>query len=140
MHQYTESGLNNIYLNNGYQFDNGSLELQDRWNLHYVIANQIIDQKAKLTPDEFKYLRTEIKATQAVIGKALGVCTSTVRNWEHGRSEISPIADRMMRLMYRSCAADKTNLIELVNDLMQCETNNQKIVCSYSNRWKVRSH
>ena len=137
MHRYTESGLNNIWLNNGYQLSEGCLALEDKWNLHYVIAKQIINQKGKLSPDEFKYLRTEIKATQAVIGKALGVCESTIRNWEHNRSEISPIADRMMRLMYRSCADDKADLLKLLNGLMNEDSKKQKIVLNYTNAWRA---
>jgi len=117
MYHYTESGLNNIYLNNGYQYADDSLLLEDRWNLHYVIACKLIEKKGKLSPKEFKYLRNEINATQATLANALGVCESTVRNWERGRSEISPIADRMIRLIYRSCADDKVDLIELVNNL-----------------------
>ncbi len=71
MYHYTESGLSNIWLCNGYHLENTYLEVNKKRDLHYVIACKLIDQKTKLSPDEFKFLRTEIEATQAVIASAL---------------------------------------------------------------------
>ena len=135
MHHYTESGLDNVWLKNGYQYDNNNLYLEDKWNLHYTIASELINKQGKLLPHEFKYFRNELEATQATLANALGVCESTIRNWETGRCEISPIADRMIRLTYRSCVNDKVDLLDLINSLALTNESTGKIELSYSNYW-----
>ncbi len=136
MHHYTESGLDNIWLSNGYQIDD-SISVDQPNNLHYTIASHMISLRSKLSPKEFKYLRNDIQATQATFAAVLGISESTIRNWEHGRSEISPIADRMIRMIYRSCAGDDPDVVNLVNDLTVQSGNSSKLIFKYTSRWEL---
>lgn len=104
-YRYTESGLDNIYLVNGYKFvetpRGRGVEIQDMEGLHRAIANILVRERKELTGREFRFLRHEINITQQALAALLGVTVLTVGRWEREEGEgVSGPAQRLIRLLY----------------------------------------
>lgn len=48
------------------------------------------------TADQVRALRDDLRASQAVFARVLGVSAATIRNWEQGRSDPPPWAGRLL--------------------------------------------
>ena len=52
-----------------------------------------------MKPAQLKTLRTRLNLTQTELAKALGVDRNTVTRWEMGLHPISPIAEKLLKLL-----------------------------------------
>jgi DNA-binding transcriptional regulator YiaG len=104
MIQYTASGLDNIWLKNGYKIhDTGhgsGISIHDLDNLHKVIAKGIVEKAAPLTGKEFRFLRIELDLSQKAIGDLMDKTDQMIANWEKGNNDIPVLADAAMRNLY----------------------------------------
>ncbi len=101
-YHYTDSGLNNLWLSNGYEvvktnYGDG-ITIHDLAGLHRAIG-QMLCSKSHLTGAEVRFLRKEMELSQRGLGELLGVTDQAVAKWEkHGN--VPKTADRMIRLIY----------------------------------------
>lgn len=91
-YHYTLCGLNNVYLLNGYEeyetpYGKGVV-INDIDGLHLAIARDIINSPRRLLPEEFRFLRKEMKCSQGSFGLTIGVNEQTIARIEKG--EIQP--------------------------------------------------
>lgn len=104
MYHYTESGLLNVWLTNGYQeIDTPygkAVHIENVEALHIAIADMLIEQPF-LSGREFKFLRTLMDMTQKDIGEFLGVSAQSVALWEK-KSRVSRKEDQMIRAIYQN--------------------------------------
>ena len=106
MYHYQESGLPNIYLENGYRemetaYGRG-IAIEDVEGLHRAIAQDLVEGKSALTGAEVRFIRKFLELTQTQLGAFLGVEDQSVRNWERRGDEAVPTqADRGIRLVFR---------------------------------------
>ena len=104
MYHYTESGLPNVYLVNGFTIetlDGAEYTSIDHMNgLHKTIANAIIDSPKPLTHQEFRFLRIEMNVSQKTLGTRFGVTEQTIARYEKGESSIPRTTDAALRSLY----------------------------------------
>jgi DNA-binding XRE family transcriptional regulator len=104
MYHYTESGLLNVYLRNGYEeIDTPygkAVHISNIDGLHKAIANMLVEQPF-LSGREFKFLRTEMDMTQGELGNFFGVSAQRIGQIE-GHSRVPGRADAMIRAGYRN--------------------------------------
>jgi putative transcriptional regulator len=124
MYHYTESGLSNVWLVNGYAEEQTpygkGVRIDDAAGLHRSIATCLVNDKPHLTGAEIRFLREELDLSQAALAQIVGKDTQSVARWEKGR--VPKMADRMIRFVYASYAtgnADMKELIERLNDADQ---------------------
>ncbi|MCL2296971.1 MAG: helix-turn-helix domain-containing protein [Proteobacteria bacterium] len=123
MYHYTESGLRNIWLANGYREidtpDGIAFAIEDIESLHKAVGRHLLSKK-KLTGTEFRFLRKELGLSQTIAGQYLGVSDQTVAKWEK-EGRISAPAERLMRLLYEEAKLNShpkiKELLETINDL-----------------------
>jgi len=126
MYHYRGAGLDNIYLENGYQEvmygDEKVISVEDVEGLHKVIAGVLIEKSVPLTGQEFRFLRTEMELSQLVLGKLIRVSDQTVAAWEKevtkkvsGPSELLVRALARERLLHRD--GQISDFIEMLVDL-----------------------
>ena len=108
-YHYTESGLDHIWLENGFTLENHPNygELVSIWNvrdLHLAIGRWLIGQPRRLTGAEFRFLRTEMDLSQRALGHLLGVTDQAIAKWEKARQRpvANRAAERLLRLVYSS--------------------------------------
>lgn len=125
MYHYTECGLKNIWLVNGYhQLDTPygrATSIEDLAGLHSVIVDILVNRKPTLTGAEFRFLRKELGLSQARLADLLGNNSQSVAVWEK-TGRIPKWADRLIRIICREKCDGNVTVIEFIdrlNDLDQ---------------------
>lgn len=67
--------------------------------LQKTIARAVISKRSRLTPAEVRFLRTHLGWSGSDFARHMGVKPETVSRWENGHDQMSPSADRLLRLM-----------------------------------------
>ena len=131
MFHYTDCGLRNVWLANGYReiaTDYGkAVSIENVEGLHRVIGELLAKCKPRLTGTEFRFLRKELGLSQAKFGQAFDYDAQTVALWER-KGRLPKWADRMIRLMYLEGVEEGykvKELIERLNDSDRADTEKQ---------------
>jgi putative zinc finger/helix-turn-helix YgiT family protein len=106
---YKASGLPNIVLAGVTQRVCGScgereIVIPRLEELHRAIARAIITKRARLMPDEVRFLRKSIGCSGIDFAKLLAVTPETVSRWENGKETIGPSSDRLIRMVAANTA------------------------------------
>jgi transcriptional regulator with XRE-family HTH domain len=101
---YTASGLNYVYLLNGFTVDNDPdygriITIEDERDLHRAIGLYVITRPRTLTGAEFRFLRKQMGYKQKELAHELGINEQTVANYEKDKP-IPPPSDHLMRLEF----------------------------------------
>lgn len=103
-YHYTESGLDFVYLADGYEFVDAPsgrhVVINDIDGLHKAIGLTIVKGHEDLSGQEIRFLRHELLLSQAGLAEILGVSDQAVRRWENGKTEIPKPAETLIRLLY----------------------------------------
>lgn len=67
--------------------------------LHRAIAVAVVGKRPRLTAPEVRFLRKYLGWSGADFAKHMGVTAESVSRWENEREQMSPVADRLLRLM-----------------------------------------
>ena len=123
MYHYTDGGLRNIWLANGYEREETpygkALTIQDLPGLTRAICKALIRKNSKLTGAEFRYLRQAMLMSQASLGRTLGRTDQAIACWEKN-SKVPKFADQMLRVVYAAHADGNEqvkNIIHAMNDV-----------------------
>jgi len=141
-YHYTESGLRNIWLANGYtvrktKYGDG-VSIHDVDGLHRAIAHAVAN-KPHLTGAEVRFLRKEMGMSQRGLGELLGVTDQAVALWEK-KGRLPRTADRLLRLIYVEHEGGNVPIratIQRINDIDQ-HGDEQIIAEETKGRWKTR--
>ncbi len=134
-YHYTESGLDNVYLVNGFEItplENGDKEIfiHDLSGLHKAIGLNLIFKQGLLSGKEIKFIRTTFDFSQKTLGKILGCDYQTILLWEKGSHPISKSADHLLRVLFYSYLhPEKEKLIfDLVNEIAELDAQGEPSV------------
>ena len=121
MYQYTESGLSNVYLKNGFTVEIVDGEeftsIDDMNGLHSIIAHAVVESRKPLTNEEFKFLRIELNVSQKMLGTRFGVDEQTIARYEKGQTKIPRTTDAAIRSLYME-SQEKNNPVSYFLDLL----------------------
>ena len=67
--------------------------------LHRVLAEGFLRQERMFAPVEIRFLRKHIGLSTGDFAQRMGVTRETVSRWETGAKPMSPVADRLLRLL-----------------------------------------
>jgi putative transcriptional regulator len=152
MYHYKESGLDNIFLENGYRVHKTpygeGVSIQDTAGLHKAIGRWLISLPKPLNGAELRFLRLEMEATQRDLAAVIGTSEQSLRLWEKHRKKALPntvgvpgSADRLLRAIYSEyVGGDGTvrRMLDRLAQLNQVETTQAQF--RETNRgWKQRS-
>lgn len=149
-YHYTECGLDNIYLVNGFEItklDNGDerIFIHDINGLHKLIGNILVFKRGLLIGNEIKFIRTTLDLSQTALGKLLGLDYQTILGWEKDKTPISKTADRFLRIIFFSYLHSEENeaIYEKINEIADLDAENveksmQKIeLKEIGDEWKL---
>ena len=122
MYHYTDCGLDNVWLVNGYQAHDTpygkGLSIDDIKGLHTCISNELVGSAAGLTGAEFRFLRLELDMSQRQVGLLLDKSEQSVANWEKKRNSAVPkAADVILRAIYREKTGNNAKITQLLAQL-----------------------
>ncbi|SHO58413.1 helix-turn-helix domain-containing protein [Vibrio quintilis] len=128
IYHYTECGLPDIYLKNGFclqVIDNEEyLSIDHIESLHQAIGLSLAGKHSLLTGDEFRFLRIELNQSRRVLGELLGVDQQTIGRWEKGESAIPKLADVSVRVLFSESCHQHSQLGQLLEQLAEAEAQN----------------
>ena len=141
MYHYTESGLQNIWLVNGFtrvKTKHGvGVTIHDVVGLHRMIGKALA-RKAKLAGSELRFLRKEMGMSQGALAALVGTSEQNVSLWER-RGGIPRTADRLVRLIYLEHMGNNPKVRDLINrlNLQDREQRLDKMTFSeHAGKWK----
>ncbi len=118
MYQYTESGLDNVWLISGYRREETpygeTVIVENEAALERAIAEHLIGHKRQLSGNEFRFLRNVMGLTQTTLGEKLGKKLLTVSRWESGETPIPAWADRVLRQLCLEYLGERPRLADLI--------------------------
>lgn len=143
-YHYKESGLDNIYLENGFTHHKTAygegISIEDTAGLHRAIGEWVIETPKPISGAELRFLRTEMELTQRDLAALLGATEQTLRLWEKTRSKAMPgSADRLLRALYSEYAGGDGSLRKLVERLAELDQVEGAKACLRETRqgWKI---
>jgi putative transcriptional regulator len=139
-YHYTESGLRNIYLLNGYEVVETpygkATSVVDVEGLHKLIGSNLC-RKKHLTGTEFRFIRKEMSLSQSGLGQTLGVTDQAIAKWEK-TGRVPKTADRFIRLLYLESINENIKIqsfIDRINETDRDDHLNMEIETT-SSGWK----
>jgi DNA-binding transcriptional regulator YiaG len=115
-YHYTESGLNYVYLLDGFEVTKtgygAAVRVANAGKLDRAIAQIVVRDQNRLTAQEVRFLRGLLDMTQAALGSALGKDAQTVARWEKGKTEIPPTEDIAIRQIYLEKTGHRQRFID----------------------------
>lgn len=124
MYHYTESGLQNIWLSNGYKqrtTSNGvvAMAIHDVDDLHDAIG-RTLSNRPRLTGAGMRFLRSELGLSQRKLGEMVGASEESVSLWER-TGKIPKSADRIIRAVYLEKLDGNVHITELIQRLVELD-------------------
>lgn len=143
MYHYTDGGLRNVWLVNGYQirktpYGNG-VAFHNLDGLTQSICTALTRKAAPLTGAEFRYIRSAgMLLSQPALGKLMGIDGQSVARWEK-TSKVPRWADKLVRLLYVAQAEGNEPIARAVERIRTVERLvKQKILVKESRgRWRT---
>lgn len=100
-YHYTESGLLNVYIEGLSPMidDDGDevIQIPAINELHSIIAQGIVRHEKGISPEELRFLRTEMGLTQSELAAVVHRDKQTVGRWERGELPIEGAAETVIR-------------------------------------------
>ncbi|WP_157218705.1 helix-turn-helix domain-containing protein [Flavisphingomonas formosensis] len=144
-YEYKESGLQGIFLHNGYdavEYDGEQyVSVVDTKGLHRCIGAHIVFNRKELAPAEIKFLRKTMDMTQSELGRCIGQSSQQVARWEKGQSVIPGPADRLLRAIFLLKTMDPEEREEFLSLLQNIEEMDERPpqrldFCFAEDEWK----
>lgn len=143
-YHYTECGLSNIYLQNGYQFIDTprgkAVSIRDVDGLHKAIGLFLVTNKKDFTGDELRFLRHEMLMSQYTLAKLLGMSEQAIRRWESGKIAMPKPSESLLRLLYREHINDRdgkiSTILKKIADLEESLNDKEMIFKDTLKGWK----
>jgi putative transcriptional regulator len=122
-YHYTESGLRNIYLLNGFETIDTpygkATSIHDPEGLHQLIGSNLCKKK-HLTGAEFRFIRKEMGLSQSGLGKTLGVTDQAIAKWEK-TGRVPKTADRFIRLLYLESIQENIKIKSFIDQINETD-------------------
>ena len=144
MYHYTECGLENVWLSNGYRVKETAygmaVSVEDVDGLHAVLASHLIQKRGRLTGKEFRFLRLFLRMSQDGLAKMLGVQEQSVSLWER-TGKVPKSNDMVLRLLAQEKVAGNCGVADMIDRINTVERLlNQQIVASERGRkWTTKA-
>lgn len=125
MHHYTESGLNNIYLVNGYEITEEDGEMfisyENFDQIQQAIAIAICNQKSWMSAEQLKFIRKEFNLSQSALGLLLYCDRQSIARWEKSETAIPPLVDITLRALYLESINEDSHVRLTIDSLADAE-------------------
>jgi DNA-binding transcriptional regulator YiaG len=144
MYHYKESGLDNIFLVNGYRrhrtrYGEG-FSIADTAGLHTAIGRWLINSPKPLNGAGLRFLRLEMEITQRNLAALVGTTEQSLRLWEKHRKKVLPgSADRLVRAIYSEyigSANSVRRMLDRLAELDEMPTIRRTNFCHWDSGWK----
>jgi len=130
-YHYTESGLDNIYLLNGYKVTTTKagkeIFIHDIHGLHKAIGENLALKQGLLSGKEIRFIRHLLDWSQTRLAHATGVNYQSILRWEKHKGSISITADRSIKWL---CLAyiKSPDIYNIINEISEMDSKEDTVV------------
>jgi DNA-binding transcriptional regulator YiaG len=138
-YHYTECGLDNVWLENGFTINGDELFIQDIHGLHRSIANHLLRLPRKLKGREIRFIRHYLDLSQKCLGDVLGSDYQSIMRWESNKNKITNSADKLLRVYLSEYLDVNSNAKELLDHLANLDNQRDEFTMEFrrkKNEWK----
>ena len=100
-YHYRECGLSNVFIHGlqSFQDDEGDevIQIPAINDLHREISRGIVGHRGGISPEELRFLRTEVGLTQSELAMLVHCDRQTIGRWERGETPIDQRAEVILR-------------------------------------------
>lgn len=143
-YHYTECGLDNVYLLNGFEFTatpyGRGVSIHDVDGLHAAIGMKLAEQTSTLEGKEVRFLRHELDLSQKILAGLLAVDEQSVARWEKGKTKIPGPAQRLLSSVYREMITGDSKITENLEKLSALDAEYHRLMTlarSHDEEWVV---
>lgn len=144
MHHYTDCGLDNVWLHNGFTEKKtaygNAVSVVEADDLHEKLALSLTEKQGRLTGKEFRFLRTMLCLSQGSLAVMMGATEQSVSLWER-TGKVPKSSDALVRMtVLEKLSGDGkiSEVIERINTVDRLV--NQKIVArARQRRWTAKA-
>jgi DNA-binding transcriptional regulator YiaG len=144
MYHYTDGGLRNVWLANGYQikktpFGEG-VSFHNLEGLTRTICVALTRKAGLLTGAEFRYIRNAgMLLSQPALGTLMGIDGQSIARWEKN-SKVPLWADKLVRLLYAAQAEGNESIAKAVERIKTVELLVKQMIVVKESRgqWRPR--
>lgn len=140
MYRFTDGGLRNVWLKNGYivhdtKYGKG-VSFQDADGLIKAICLALIKKPSKLTGAEFRYLRNAMMLSQKSLADTLGYTDQAIAKWEKS-GKIPKAIEYVLRSLYQAKNNGNAKVCSFVDmmNLIDRISNTRIIISETKNKW-----
>ncbi|AIC11373.1 transcriptional regulator [Xylella fastidiosa subsp. fastidiosa] len=144
MYHYTESGLRNVWLRNGFTVHKtpygDGIAIDDLPGLHKSLSLALVMKPGKLSGTEIRFMRKEIEMSQSSLAALLGTNVQTLAAWEKGKAKISGPADKMLRFLVKGHFSGNVHvrrLLDVLNSLDSANYEGKMIFQEENRKWQM---
>jgi putative transcriptional regulator len=145
MIRFTDGGLRNVYLQNGYieqdtPYGKG-VSYHDLDGLIKAICLALTKKPGKLTGAEFRYIRNNMLMSQKSLGEMLGCSEQAIAKWEK-LGKIPKVADGIIRMIYAAKNDGHEKIITSIEylNLFDRIANSKIIISEKRKKWVSEYH
>lgn len=124
-YHYTESGLDHIWLANGFEYEDYDGEVyvrvEDPDALHRSIAHGLTQKAEVLDGPEVRFIRKELGLSQGELATYFDVTAQTVARWEKNETPLSRSADIVLRALILCELDGSVDVCELTKNLARMD-------------------
>ena len=141
-YHYKESGLNNVWLLNGFYFSQTpygeTLRIENIEGLHKTIGCLFAEGQYKLHGRQFRFLRHELNMSQSALATLFGVGAQTIARWEKNEIKIPHAQEALIRKLYLEKIGKRGNIKKLLDEIADLENKIDRLTLEEKNNvWRV---
>lgn len=129
-YHYTECGLDNIYLVNGFEITKTSegveIFIHDIEGLNKTIGKILISKPGLLSGKELLFIRHSLDLSQKRFAAILGVDYQSVLRWEKDKGKISRTIDRFIKIIFFAYLdPNNVEVYEKINEIADLDAHHE---------------
>lgn len=143
MYHYTECGLDNVWLANGYTVHKTpygkGVSVSDADGLMKELAKSLTHKPGRLTGKELRFLRTLLCLSQASLAAMMGATEQSVSLWER-TGKVPKASDALVRMLVLEKMNGDGKISEVIDRINTVErlVNQQIVARARLHRWTAK--
>lgn len=143
MYHYTESGLDNVWLANGYAFKDTSygkgVAVADADGLLKALATWLTKKPGRLTGKELRFLRTTLCLSQQSLANMVGVTEQALSLWER-TGKVPKGGDAVVRMLVLEKLEGDGKMSEVIERINTVDrlVNQQIVAKARQHKWTAK--
>ena len=145
MYHYTDGGLRNVWLANGYEIKKTpfgeAVAFHDGDGLPQAICHALAGKVGALTGVELRYIRSGgMGLSQPALGKLMGIDGQSIARWEKN-GKAPRWADKLVRLLYAAHAQGNEPIRRVMDRIktVECMVKQRIVVQEKRGRWTPKT-